>query len=450
MVLRSFTNHIHLQPIGQRIVKTCVAVTLCLLFYMLRGYRGEDMPAEAAITAIICMHTNIQGTKENALSRFFGTLIGAFWGFLFLVIVPLFPALSTRLWALFVLMGLGTLLALHSAVLIKKPDVAGLAAIVFICVVVNYPDIESPMDQAFHRILDVLVGTTIAITVNAVRLPRKKLKNRVFFIRLKDLRPNQFMEIPTTVLYRLQYLLQDGAKISLMSEHAPAFYATQLGSLPFSVPMIVMDGAAIYDINENAYRWIQSIDSNSSRWLMKRLESMDLSFFIYTIHRDRNCIFHHGTLTEAENIVYQHVKKSPYRYYLDDDHFTMADVVYLKLVGKRKDLEKIRNQLQPTFEKMKLRAVIREQAGLENGSSLYFYSAYATMEQAQKQLMHLLRQTEPDLEPHEIFSESGFRSEYDAIRLMRRLLRAYEPVWPLYRKNKRSGKADASASLTSE
>ena len=106
-------QYINPQPVGQRIIKTCIAVTLCMLFYMLRGYRGGDMPAEAAITAIICMSTNIRGTRENAVSRFMGTLIGAFWGFLFLVIVPLFPALENHRWILFLLMGIGTLFALY-------------------------------------------------------------------------------------------------------------------------------------------------------------------------------------------------------------------------------------------------------------------------------------------------------------------------------------------------
>ena len=44
-----------LPHLGQRIVKTTVAVFLCLLFYSMRGYRGQGMPTEAAITAIICM-----------------------------------------------------------------------------------------------------------------------------------------------------------------------------------------------------------------------------------------------------------------------------------------------------------------------------------------------------------------------------------------------------------
>ena len=441
---RKLPEYFHLQPIGQRIVKTAVAVTICLLFYMLRGYEGSTMPAEAAITAIICMNTNVRGTRANAFSRFFGTLTGAFWGFLFLVIVPQFPAIAENRWMLYLLMGLGTLLALHSAVIIKKPETAGLAAIVFVCVVIIYPDIENPLKQAFHRILDVMVGTTVAIVVNAVRLPRVKRRDRIFFLRMDDLAVDQFAQVPTTVLYRLQFLLQEGAHVCLIAEHAPAFQTTQLGSLRFNEPMIVMDGAAIYDANENTYLSLNTMEPAALRWLMKRLTDMNRSFFIYTVHRDRNCIFHHGAMTEMENAVYRLVKRSPYRYYLDDDHFSMTDVVYIKIVGERKDLEQIRAQLSAAFEKEKIRAVIRPQAGLSNGCSLYFYSAHATIENAQKQLMHMLQQKESELKPVELRSPKGFRTEYDAIRLMRRLSREYAPLmltaWITDRKAKRAAK----------
>ena len=51
-------------------------------------------------------------------------------------------ALGERLFVVYALMALGTLASLYSAVLIRKPDTSGLAAIVFLCVVISFPDIE--------------------------------------------------------------------------------------------------------------------------------------------------------------------------------------------------------------------------------------------------------------------------------------------------------------------
>ena len=120
-----------LPHLGQRIVKTTVAVFLCLLFYYLRGYRGQDMPTEAAITAIICMQPYVRDTGKYAVDRFIGTLIGAFWGLLLLLLLNDFPVLGANMLILYAVMALGVLLSLYSAVLVRMPDASGLASIVF-------------------------------------------------------------------------------------------------------------------------------------------------------------------------------------------------------------------------------------------------------------------------------------------------------------------------------
>ncbi|MBR0406897.1 MAG: FUSC family protein [Clostridia bacterium] len=431
-ISKSIFEQLYFPPLGQRIIKTSFAVFLCLVFYRLRGYRGETMSAEAAITAIICMQPYVQDTKEYALNRLSGTLIGAFWGFLFLLLVPIFPEIGRNPFILYPLMGLGTLISLYSSVVIRKPDTSSLAAIVFVCVVIAYPDIENPLDQAFHRVLDVMVGMGIAIGVNVFRLPRVKQKDKVFFVRTSDLASDQLARIPSSALFRLNYLYNDGAKICLMSEHAPAFFMSQMSSVNLSVPMIVMDGAGIYDPNENTYVSTVNLDPDSSRWLMKRLDTLETSYFIYTVHKNRNCIYHRGRLTDAEAIVYQRMKRSPYRQYLDDDHFALEDVVYIKVVATGDKAAKLQTALGPSLAHRKLRIAIRPQAGLTDGSSLYFYAANADMAHAQDRLMRLLQKKEPELQPVEIFSKNGYRSEHDAAHLLHTLGNSYEPFRPFF------------------
>ena len=418
---------------GQRIIKTSVAVMLCLFYYMLRGYRGEAMPAESAITAIICMQPYMHDSAENARNRLLGTVLGACWGFLFLLVMMDLPTVGKDRLILYPLMGIGTLIALHSAVLLHKEDASGLAAIVFICVVIAYPDIENPLDQAFRRILEVLLGTTIAIAVNSFRLPRIKMRDKVFFLPMKYLSTDQYERLSPAVLFRLQNLYREGANICLMSKHAPTIQTAQLNGVKVSLPMIVMDGAAIYDLNENVYLATTNINPASSRWLMKRLESLDMSYFIYTVHRDHNCIYHHGRMTEREQKVYRYLRRSPYRYYLDDDHFSLSEIVYIKIVASGDELEHIQKELEPMLEKMKLRSVIRPQPGLEDGCSLYFYAMHADMRHAQVHLMRLLLQKNPGLEKCDLIADQPCLTPQDTIRVLRKLTDEYAPfiltVW---------------------
>ena len=413
---------------GQRMVKTSVAVTHCLLVYTLMGYQSGSIPAEAAITAIICMQPYAHDSKESGLTRLWGTLIGAVWGFLFLLGMSLCPSMGDQPFLLYPLMGLGTLLSLHSAVVFRKPDASGLAAIVFICVVVAYPKIGNPLEQAFLRILDVLLGSVVAILINSIHLPRARRQDKVFFIPMSCLTNDRLAQLPASVIFRLQSLLNAGAKLCLSSPHAPAFQASQLGSAKFQVPMIVMDGAAIFDPNENAYLATTNLPPASCRWLLKRLEGH--SYFIYTVHRDRNCIFHHGELTELESSVYQRLKRSPYRYYLDNDHFPVSDVVYVKLVTTREQADRLQRELEPMLEKMKLRSVLRPLAGPEEGCGLYFYAIHADMEHARAHLMQLLRRRDPALEMCDMADDGPCLSETDAVRLLQKVAAEYEPFLP--------------------
>ena len=424
-------------PPGQRIIKTSAAVLLCLLFYMLRGYRGNQMPAEAAITAIICMQAYLTDTAENAVSRLLGTMIGACWGFLFLLVMMLLPPLGAEPLILYPLMGIGTLVALHSAVLLHREDTSALSAIVFICVVVAYPDIRDPLGQAFHRILDVMLGTAAAVAVNAIHLPRKRMRGKVFFLPIRYLSADPYQKLQPGVQFRLQSLFRDGARICLISDHAPTVQTFQYNDMNITVPMIVMDGAAIYDPVRNVYLSTANIDPASARWLMKRLDGMDAGYFIYTVHRDRNCIYHHGAMTEREQTVYQYLSRSPYRYYLAEDHFSMSDIVYFKIVAAGEDLMRIRKVLEPSLEKMKLRSVIRAQAGLDGGCSLYFYAANADVRHAKEHLMRLLQQEDPRLVMRDVTADKPCLAMPETIRLLRKLKAEYEPFFLIAQYKKR-------------
>ena len=421
-------EHFYLPRIGQRIVKTGVAVFLCLLVYYLRGYRGQDMPTEAAITAIICMQPYVRDTRDYALSRFAGTFLGAGCGLLFLLVLLVFPALGRNLPLLYALMALGMILCLYCAVLLRRPDLSGLAAIVFICVVIAFPEIEHPLRQAFQRVLGVLVGTLSAIAVNLFRLPRVKRRDQVFFVRTRDLAPDSLSHISAASLFRLNYLYADGAKICLISEHAPAFFALQMHEAMLSVPLIVMDGAAIYDARENTYLLTQTVDPASSASLRAALDGMGLSYFIYTVRHGRTCIFHQGALREEERLVLDRMRRSPYRSYLDGEILDAAEIVYYKLIDKTERVEPLEKRLRYALQGQHLRIVSRPQE-VPGVSGLYFYSEEAAPEKAEERVMALLREKEPELKPVELFSPTPYRTELDAMRLLHRIGNAYEPLW---------------------
>ena len=413
---------------GQRMIKTAVAVFICLAFYCFRGYRGEDMPTEAAITAIICMQPYVRDSREYALNRMTGTLIGAGWGLLFLSLAVLLPVLSVNLYVLYLLMSVGVLLSLYTSVALRKPDASSLAAIVFICVVIAFPEIENPIRDAIDRVLGVMVGTAAAVGVNVFHLPRNRNKNLLFFVRTDDLAPDRFSPISPTVLFRLNSFCQDGAKICLVSRHAPAFLTSQLSAITLNLPMIVMDGAALYDASENRYLQTENIRETDSAVLMERLERMGLSYFLYTVHGAKTCIFHHGAYTARELDVLNRLRRSPYRSYLDEEVYEPGEIVCIKIIGAEADIDLLQKRLHTFLRGRRLRSSVQFQAVAPDISGLYIYSERATVRKAEHRIMQLLQKKYPDLTPQELFLPSGYHSEHDAMLLMHQLHNRYAPI----------------------
>lgn len=416
--------------IGQRIAKTTIAVYLCFLVCYFRDLLGQDMSAEAAITAIICMQPYVKDTKAFAINRFTGTLIGSVWGLLFLLLLATFPVLGINKFFLYALMAAGVLLSLYSSVLFRQPDTSSLSAIVFICIVISFPDIEEPLVQAGNRFLDVLVGTGIAIFVNVFRLPRDKNRNYVYFLRTKDLVPDRFSQIAPSVLFRLNYLYNDGAKICLISEHAPAFFVSQMSMVKISTPLIVMDGAAIYDMNENKYLYAKTLPEAVSSALRRRLDHLGVSYFIYTIHNNKTCIFHHGEATKPEIKMFEIMRRSPYRSYLEGEIYDPSEIIYIKIISTRDFLEQILEDLYRNDKTLfyALRPVVRIHKESPECKALYLYSAQSSIKVAQAFLMDRLKEKTDDLALQEFRLRSPYHSERDALHLLHKIEKSYEPI----------------------
>ncbi len=202
----------------------------------------------------------------------------------------------------------------------------------------------------------------------------------------------------------------------------------QMSNCQLSVPLIVMDGAAIYDANENQYLAAETIAPAESAWLQSWFRAQGLSYFTYTIRRNRTCIFHEGEMNEQEQQVYKRLKRSPYRSYLDGGDFQPEEIVFFKLIAEDLRLSEIEMQLRPLLSGHALRAVVRAQASAPGISALYLYSDKATLAQAEQRLMALLQRDDPSLRPVEVFAKHGYRTEHDAMVLLHRLTDAYEPV----------------------
>lgn len=425
-----FTHHsFRLPHLGQRIIKTGIAVFLCLLIYWLRGYGGLVM--QSTVAAIICIQPYRADSISTSVNRIISTFVGAGWAALFLLLMAAFKnsGIGIHVLLAYGIMSIGIMLSIYSCVLMKNPDAASLAAVVFICILGTYPDLDQPFLYMLNRIIDTVIGIVVAGLVNSVSLPRKKHENYLFFIHMHDLVPDRYAHINSTVLVILNRLYDEGAKICLISKWAPAFMISQMGTMNINVPVIVMDGAALYDIADRSYLHVTPIAHEDALELIDLLRGMGLAYGACTVREDSLMIYRGGKMSRAETKEHELMKRSPYRNYVEGPFSDEDQVCFLRVIDYDEIIEELEVQFRDMISPSRFRFVRRPHQKMEGYSGLYFYHPEATVENCMEYLLEEMSKKEgKDLVPIDMSMPKCYESEHQAIALLNRVRHIYEPV----------------------
>lgn len=417
-----------LPPLGMRIIKTAAAVFICLVFYMLQGYHGDV--GSSIVTAIICMQPFMEDTKTFAFDRIFGTFFGALWALAFLTLMNVCPALGTNIVGVYALMGIFVILAIYSTVIIKKSSIASLVAIVMATTIAAYPNVEAPLQQTLTNLADTIVGTVVAIAVNVASLPRTKHPERLFFVRTMDLVPDRYHQIPSSVHITLDRMIKHGAKICLVSRWAPAFIISQMGLLNVNVPMIIMDGAALYDIQENKYLDVVDIPRENADRLRTILAGFGVGVNLYAVNERSMTICHEGPVNMEEKRECEEMKRSPYRHYADGLPREEDLIAFMRVIDTTQKIAELEYELKSVLPTGMFRMEVREDNRYENTSGLYFYNPKASVENMKLRVRKIVEDQEKmELTPVDLLPRTTqYLPEHDAMMLLGRLRSLYEPV----------------------
>ncbi|MCI8808498.1 MAG: hypothetical protein HFF20_01715 [Oscillospiraceae bacterium] len=157
----------HRRRVGMRIIKTVVAVFLCGLLAFLR----DKSALYSMFAALFCVQKSAGKTIESSINRVLGTLVGGVVG------VPTVYAMDT-LGILhidllrYLLLSLLLIPVIELCLVMKKPDIAGMACMVVMCLVVDPGD--KPAVYSIERLFETSVGVLLACGID-VLLPHQPL-----------------------------------------------------------------------------------------------------------------------------------------------------------------------------------------------------------------------------------------------------------------------------------
>ena len=379
MSKRILETYNKLPRIGMRIIKSAIGVLLC---YCVNLLRPNGIVFYSQLAVLWCMQDYVSETKAKAKQRTIGTFIGAFWG-LIVILIYIYLCNSYKRPSDFcygMIVSVAIVIVLYTTVVMKKKQASYFSCVVFLSIVVNHITDNNPYIFVVNRVLDTMIGIAIGVFVNCFELPRQKNKDILFLSGLDDtlLAPNGEMSDYSRV--ELNRLIEDGANVSISTIRTPASLMEPLKGVKLKLPVVVMDGAALFNIAEKKYEYSYVISPQNSIVIKEYLTQNEIPYFANVIIDDLLVIYYQRTNHTGYNELIRRLRSSPYRNYIHRKVPDDESIVYFMVIDKNEKIQELYERLMHEECMKQFKIVVHPSTELIGYSLLKIYNHNAKKE----------------------------------------------------------------------
>ncbi|MCM1155478.1 MAG: HAD hydrolase family protein [Roseburia sp.] len=338
-------GHITIPRIGMRIIKSGIATALCFVVAYFR--RGNGIVFYSLLSALWCMQGYRTNTKKNALQRLSGTVIGALYGLVFILLIERCDVPTTKeffLQAVFV--SFFIIIVLYTTVLLGQKQASYFSCVVFLSIAVNHMADANPYIFVWNRFLDTCIGIVIGVSVNDFYLPIKKKKDILFISGLDDTLLNKNCNLTDYTRVELNRMLEEGLQFTVSTMRTPASLMEPVRDIQIKLPVIAMDGAVLYDMKEKMYRKVYVISASTSQKVLSLIREAGANCFSNVIVDDMLVIYYAECPDRVYNELVATLRRSPFRNYVKREFPADEEVVYFMILDKEQTVENLYSLLQ--------------------------------------------------------------------------------------------------------
>lgn len=297
--------------VGMRMVKTAIAIFLCLCFYI--GLKALEyipgVPKDLAITwfnpffAGIASAYSIHASKAQSLhqakNRCVASLIGGIIGVCIICLYELCGGQWPNQFTIeidkfnyvipYLLISIASLVVIKVGVVLHQEPAIFVSILTLLSVTVN-PNANVPnweFQFGINRILSTMIGVIIALGVNLFRLPRRfHNKNLLFCIGIEGILANENDHFKGFIKYKLNNLNFLNVNVTLFTTRTPTTFMRLLEDIKINNPVLCMSGAALYDPYKLTYIDTCPIDEDLANKIRDDFKKHNITPFINRIRND--------------------------------------------------------------------------------------------------------------------------------------------------------------------
>ena len=422
-------KNMQLPRVGMRIIKSAIAVFLCFVFYTY--FRTNGILFYSQLAALWCIQPQWENTRSKALQRTVGTLTGAVFGLLVLLIDKHLIGNGTASDLLYeTLVALTIIGVIYVTLLLRKKDASYFSCVVFLSIVVNHIGDANPYVFVFNRVMDTMIGIIIGMAVNTARLPRRKERDILFISGMDDALLERDHKLSPYSVVELNRMLADGANFTVSTMRTPASLIDPLRGIHLKLPVIAMDGAVMYDLQKNEYLHAYVISLETAHKLRSFFDGFGVNYFMNLILDNMLVIQYQKLQNEAETDVYNKLHTSPYRNYTTMELLPEAQCIYFMTLQPKACIDRIYGEFQKREDFKKLRISRYDSEDYPGYAYIKIYNENATRE---NMIAYLRKETGIE----RIVTFGSIEGKYDILvkecdhnKVVKTLKRMYEPfLW---------------------
>ncbi|MEG0811434.1 MAG: HAD hydrolase family protein [Eubacterium sp.] len=372
--------HYKFPKIGMRIIKTAIAVFICLV---ISSFKPQSVPLYSAITAILCMQPYLSNSKTVAINRVIGTCVGGLFGMIVLLFNQHFvPIMLVQ----YFIVALCIIPLIYTTIVINHSAASAFTCIVFLSTtVIPYPDVAAQI-VALNRVIDTLIGILVALAINGFHFPAYKNRSTLFVCELDHTLAHSDGSISGYAEFELNKMIEDGAWIAIVTDRTPATLVPMVENINLNLPTIAMNGAVLYDVKDQSYSFSTPMKREVSDAVEDLFARNNYNCFVHAIINETMHIYYGDFKNVPEERFYHDKRKTPHKNYifgkLPKDQYAISIIGIhetRRITVLKKELEKL-----PFYKQL---SVVVYPYKKQNGYSIIeIYGAQATRRNAIEKL----------------------------------------------------------------
>ena len=324
--------------IGQRIIKTSIAVFISIAIHIILLYADKQLgidrnldwhapsnmytPFFAGIAAVYATHKDRKSSFQQAKIRSFGSIIGGYFGMGLIWITEYFLITKYNLKETdlilytviqYAIVSLGIIPLIWITVSLKQSTATFITCLTYLSVTISIRNGGMPVLQfATNRVISTLVGVVIALIINNFGKIKKRNKKILFVTSLDDNFFSNKKRFSLYVKYKLNNLYYHDMPLLLSTNKPLSSLENLFKDLEVSFPVVLMNGACVYNFENNAYEDVYNISQSSRENLDNALKEHNLNSFIHSITDGTMHIYYEKFTNDVQREYYNKRKTNIY------------------------------------------------------------------------------------------------------------------------------------------